>query len=176
MAYSNKNWNDSLDELLAKLNNGDFVDQSVNEFAKTVNKTTSTQSSAGTSSRYTSTTYRSVVPHVNRTVESTNYPSRYLHVVNCMENISYGKYPASKKDGYSQCISRYLEECKNHSNNLKSVEEMVNSDMADYKARVNAATVDGFLQGYYDALLMVKKLLYNSKLSRLQVLTNKVSR
>lgn len=173
---NNKSWNDSLDELLAKLNNGDFVDQSVREFAKTVSNTTSGYTSSGTSSRYTSSTYRSVIPHVNRTIESTNYASRYLQVVTCMENIVYGKYPTSKKDGYQQCISRYIEECKNHSNNLKFVEESVTKDMNEYKAKVSAATVDGFLQGYYDALLMVKKLLYNSKLARLQVLTNKVSR
>jgi hypothetical protein len=175
MAVNNKSWNDSLDELLAKLNNGDFVDQSVNEFARTVSSTTST-ASGGTNSRYTSATYRSVIPHVNRTIESTNYASRYLQVVTCMENIVYGKYPASKKDGYQQCILRYIEECKNHSNNLKVVEQSVNNDMSEYKAKVSTATVDGFLQGYYDALLMVKKLLYNSKLARLQVLTNKVSR
>ena len=173
---TNKSWNDSLDELLAKLNNGDFVDQSVREFAKTVSNTTSAYTSGGTSSRYTSATYRSVIPHVNRMIESSSYASRYLQVVTCMENIVYGKYPASKKDGYSQCIARYIEECKNHSSNLKVVEESVTKDMNEYKAKVNSVTVDGFLQGYYDALLMVKKLLYNSKLARLQVLTNKVSR
>ena len=42
----------------------------------------------------------------------------------------------------------------------------------DIKSRT--VTVDGFTQGYYDALLMVRKVLSNSKLARLRELSNKL--
>ena len=175
-----KNWNDSLDDLLEKLSNGDFVDQSINEFEKTVNQTTASytdQSAAAKTKRsYKTASYRTVLPHVNRTKESMNYPSRYLQVITCLENIVYDSYPEGKKAGYQAAISRYIEEVKANSANLKPVEAEVEADMKEYKEKVNSSNTDEYLQGYYDALLQIKKLIYNSKLSRLQVLTNKVSK
>ena len=34
---SNKTWNESLDEMLAKLNNGEFANQSIKDFEKAIN-------------------------------------------------------------------------------------------------------------------------------------------
>ncbi len=188
---TNQSWNDSLDEMLEKLNNGDFVDQSISEFEKTItqsNRTSTSYSSYGSNGSYrtnstasskttsSKNSYSSVVPHIDRNVESATYPSRYLQVITCLENIVYDRYPYEKQEGYQSCINYYIELVKSNNNNLKPVEQEVENSLKEYKQRTSGATVDGFLQGYYDALLMVKKCLYNSKLARLQVLSNRVSK
>ncbi len=184
-----ESWNDSLDEMLEKLNNGDFTDQSISEFEKTINQTNRvntsyssygsngsyrTNSTANTASAKNS--YSSVVPYIDRNTESATYPSRYLQVITCLENIVYDHYPDDKQEGYTSCIKYFIELVKSNNHNLKPVEQEVDNSLKEYKQRTTGANVDGFLQGYYDALLMVKKCLYNSKLARLQVLSNRVSK
>jgi len=171
-----KDWNTSLDEMLRKLSNGDFVDQSLHEFEQTLSKATnnSRTNKTSTSSSYQSTTYKTVVPHVDKSIESATYPSRYDHVINCLEHIVYDRYPSSKKDGYVACINFYRGEVQSNSTNLKPVENRVVSDMGEYKLKVKGVTADGYLLGYYDALLMIKRILFNSKLSRLQALSNRI--
>jgi hypothetical protein len=48
--------------------------------------------------------------------------------------------------------------------------------MADYKNKVRTSNTDDYLRGYYDALLMVKKILNNSRMAKLAELANKVGR
>lgn len=172
---SEKPWSESLDEMLAKLNNGDFVDQSLYEFEQTISDSVlGTQKTAKRANLYSTTNYRTVVPHINREVENAKYSSRYLHIVNCLENIVYHKYPESKKEGYQKAINYYLEEIKKHQNSLKAFDQQVSIDMATYKTKVRTSNTDDYLRGYYDALLMVKKILNNSKLAKLAELANKV--
>ncbi len=175
----NKSWNDSLDEMLSKLNNGDYIDQSVNEFKKGVDDTVigvrKTVNKNGKTSYTTSNSvYKIVVPHINRTIENTKYSSRYHQVISCLENIQYDNYPYDKKEGYDACIEKYINDVKTHQNSFKAIDQQIDSDMKEYKSKVKASNVDAYLQGYYDALLMVKKVLNNSKLARLQELANKV--
>ncbi|NLZ74930.1 MAG: hypothetical protein GX914_00325 [Erysipelotrichia bacterium] len=175
---SEKPWSESLDEMLAKLNNGDFVDQSLYEFEKTINDSVlgSQKKTTKRGNVYSTTNYKTVVPHINRTVENAKYSSRYLHIVNCLENIVYDKYPESKKEGYQKAVGYYLEEIKKHQNSLKAFDQQVNVDMATYKNKVRTSNTDDYLRGYYDALLMVKKILNNSKLAKLAELANKVGK
>lgn len=167
-----------MDEMLAKLNNGDFVDQSLYEFEKTINDSVlgARYQSTRKGSTYSTTNYKTVVPHIDRAVENAKYSSRYLHIVNCLENIVYHRYPESKKDGYQKAISYYLEEIKKHQSSLKAFDIQVSEDMAAYKNRVRSSNTDDYLRGYYDALLMVKKILNNSKLAKLAELANKVGK
>ena len=167
-----KDWYSSLDDLILKLNSGDFIDQSLNEFKKTVNTTVSSQGSS-TQTKKTSGIYKEVLPRINRTVESTNYGSRYKQITACLEKIEYGNYNSEKQNGYKQCISAYLNELYN-STDLKTLESRINSEMSEYKKKVGSQQLDNFLIGYYDALLMVKKVFYNSKLARMQELSSKV--
>ena len=170
---SEKDWYSSLDDLILKLNSGDFVDQSLNEFKKTVNKTVEVVNSSTTTSKKTSGVYSEALPRINRTVESTSYPSRYQQITTCLEKIEYGNYNAEKQNGYKQCVKVYLDELYNGAD-LKALETRINSDMSEYKKKVKSQQEDNFLKGYYDALLMVKKVFYNSKLARMQELANKV--
>lgn len=175
----NKSWNDSLDEMLTKLNNGDYIDQSVNEFKRGVDDTViGVRKTVGKNGNTTYTTnsnvYKVVVPHINRTIENTKYPSRYQQVLTCLENIQYDQYPDDKKQGYQSCINKYIDDVKNHQNSFKALDLQIDRDMREYKSKVKTSNVDAYLQGYYDALLMIKKVLNNSKLARLQELANKV--
>ena len=61
-----------------------------------------------------------------------------------------------------------------HSRDLQPVEVQVNSDINTCASKLREVTVDGYTQGYYDALLMVKKVLFNSKLARLREISNKL--
>lgn len=174
---SNKTWNESLDEMLAKLNNGEFVDQSLNEFEKTINDTVLGQKNKKNSySSFSTTNYKTVVPHIDRKVENAAYSSRYDQILSCLENIIYDNYPAEKQDGYKQAINYYIEEVKKYQNDLKALEEQVKNDLNTYKAKVRSTNVDAFLTGYYDALLMVKKIMNNSRLARLSELNNKIGK
>ena len=57
---------------------------------------------------------------------------------------------------------------------MRKVEQMVVDDLSTCMSKMRTVTVDGYTQGYYDALGMVKKVLYNSKLARLRELSNKL--
>lgn len=171
----NKSWNEKLDEMLADLNDGNFVDQSINEFEKVVDDTVMSVKKATRSGSTVNvkTTYKNAVPHVNRTIEASNYTSRYSQVVTCLENIVYNNYPSEKRAGYQQCIDQYLNEIHG-TNSLKQLDNQIIEEMKVYKQKVKNTEVDDFLKGYYDALLMVKKTLNASRLARLQELANKV--
>lgn len=174
----NKSWNEKLDEMLADLNEGNYVDQSIDEFEQTIDDNVlsvkrATRRSYNTTATNVKNTYRNVVPHINRTVEATNYPTRYAQITTCLENIVYNNYPEEKKAGYNQCIQHYLDMV--HScQSLKDVDITIVDEMKEYKAKVKTTEEDDFLRGYYDALLMVKKVLNASRLARLQELANKV--
>ena len=167
---------DPLDELLEKLNSGDFVDQSMHEFSNTVNDTVRGYNNArkrtGTSSRYTRSTYSTVRPRIKADVEVASFSSRYDQIIASLSNIVYDNYPQGKRDGYQQAIDRYIELTKQYKNNLLHVEEQVTDDLLTCSQKMNTITIDGYTQGYYDALTMVKKVLHNSKLALLRELSN----
>lgn len=173
-----KVYSDPLDELLDKLSNGDFVDQSVHEFNETVNDTVKgyqdSKRSKGTARSYTRSTYSTKKPVIIAAVETAQYDSRYDQVIACLSNLDFTGYAAGKKDGYQQAIDRYLELVKEHGKDLRKVEIMVSDDLSTCLTKMRSVTVDGYTQGYYDALGMVKKVLYNSKLARLRELSNKL--
>ena len=173
-----KVYSDPLDELLDKLNNGDFVDQSVHEFNETVNETVQgyqeTKRSKGTARSYTRSTYSTKKPIIVGSVETASYDSRHEQILACLSNLDLTGYAAGKKDGYQQAIDRYIELVKENGNDMRKVEQMVVDDLSTCMSKMRTVTVDGYTQGYYDALGMVKKVLYNSKLARLRELSNKL--
>ena len=59
-----------------------------------------------------------------------------------------------------------------YKNNLLHFEQRVAADLNTSRQKMNTITIDGYTQGYYDALTMVKKVLHNSKLARLRELSN----
>ncbi len=179
MATRRKTYNsDPLDELLEKLNSGEFVDQSVYEFNETVNDTVKSyhdsRRSGGTKTRYQRATYSTVRPIIKPEIETADYNSRFQQCVTCLENQDYRGYPASKKDGYQEATNRYIGLIKDHPNDLRAVEQQCIQDSKTCQSKLRTVTVDGFTQGYYDALLMVRKVLSNSKLARLRELSNKL--
>ena len=177
MAKRQTNYSDPLDELLEKLNSGEFVDQSMHEFNEVVKDTVKNYDDVkrkGTSSRYTRSTYATLKPTIMPEFETKTYTSRYEQVTTCLNNLSYNNYPQGKKDGYVEAIRRYLEMIDSHSKDLQPVEIQVNSDINTCQSKLREVTVDGYTQGYYDALLMVKKVLFNSKLARLREISNRL--
>ena len=162
---------DPLDELLEKLNSGDFVDQSMHEFSNTVKGYNDSKRKRGTNS-YTRSTYSTVRPRIKSDVEVASFSSRYDQIVASLSNIVYDNYAAGKKDGYEEAIKRYLEMVQQYKNNLLHVEQRVAADLNTCRQKMNTITIDGYTQGYYDALTMVKKVLHNSKLARLRELSN----
>ena len=60
---------DPLDELLEKLNSGDFVDQSMHEFSNTVKGYSDSKRKRGTTNSYTRSTYSTVRPRIKSDVE-----------------------------------------------------------------------------------------------------------
>lgn len=172
-------WEDSLDDILTRFKNGEYENQSANDFEKMVNNATG-QTQPYITTRYTTayssnTTKKVFIPYVNRIIENSTYKTRYEHVMNCFDNVVFNNYPDDKKQGYLKCLERYKEEVYANSGNLKPVEQMVVNDITTYKTKVSGPTVEGFLMGYYDCLLMVKKVLNSTKLARLQLVNSKVS-
>ena len=175
MANRKYNYNsDPLDELLEKLNSGDFADQSMHEFSNTVKGYNTSKRSRGTSGSYTRSTYSTVRPRIKADVEVASFNSRYEQIIASLSNIVYDNYASGKKDGYQQAIDRYIELVKENGNDMRKVEQMVVDDLSTCMSKMRTVTVDGYTQGYYDALGMVKKVLYNSKLARLRELSNKL--
>jgi len=177
MAKRNTYYSDPLDELLEKLNSGEFVDQSMHEFHEVVRDTVKTYDDVrrkGTSSRYTRSTYATLKPTIEPEFETKVYSSRYEQVTTCLAHLSYNNYPQGKKDGYEEAIRRYQEMIDSNSKDLHPVEVQVNSDINTCQSKLREVTVDGYTQGYYDALLMVKKVLFNSKLARLREISNRL--
>ena len=178
MATRKKNYTDPLDELLDRLNSGDLVDQSVYEFNETVNDTVksyqNSRRSSGTRTRYQRATYSTVRPVIKPEYETADYSSRYQQCLACLQNQDYTGYPASKKDGYNEAINRYIELIEQNEKDLRPVEKQCDEDTKTCRSKMKTVTIDGFTQGYYDALLMIKKILTNSRLARLRELSNKL--
>lgn len=114
------------------------------------------------------------VPYVEPMVEKTIYNSRYSQFVKCLQNIIYGNYPQEKKNGYVSAIDRYLTLANNNPKNFKILDEQIEKDFQDYKQRVSGSP-DAYLSGCFDALCLIKKLLYQSKIARFQELASKTS-
>ena len=178
MATNRKNTynSDPLDELLNKLNSGDFMDQSIYEFSEVVNDTVQNyhQTKTTKGKNVQRTTYAAVKPTIKPSVETATFASRYEQVMACLDNISFTGYSAEKKEGYQAAINRYRELAEKTPSNLLPLENSINSDITTSQRKIRTSTVDPYLSGYYDALLMVKKILFNSKLARLRVLSNKL--
>ena len=173
-----KVYSDPLDELLDKLSSGDFIDQSVHEFNETVNDTVKgyqeSKRTKGTAGSYTRSTYSTKKPIIVPAIETASYESRHEQVIACLSNLDFTGYATGKRDGYQQAITRYIELVNENEKDLRKVEIMVVDDISVCMSKMRSVTVDGYTQGYYDALGMVKKVLYNSKLARLRELSNKL--
>ena len=168
------NYTDPLDEILDKLNSGSFTDQSPYEFTETVKSYTQNKK-ARTTTAYKRNLYSTVKPVIKGAVETANYDSRYQQVTECLNNIDYSGYSDEKAEGYRQGIQRYLELISQNVMDLRPVETQVAGDISTCQAKLKSTTVDNFFMGYYDSLLMVKKVLFNSKIARLRELSNKLS-
>ena len=177
MATRRNNYtSDPLDELLNKLNSGDFMDQSVYEFSEVVNDTVKGyhQTKTTRGKNVARTTYSVTKPTIKPEVETANFASRYDQVISCMDNISYTGYAAEKKEGYQSAVTRYREMVEKTPANLMSLENSVNQDIVTCQRKIRTSSVDNYMSGYYDGLMMVKKILFNSKLARLRDLSNKL--
>ncbi|MBQ1877183.1 MAG: hypothetical protein II161_00050 [Erysipelotrichaceae bacterium] len=173
MPQKNRNYSDPLDELLDKLTSGYYVDQSVNEFSSTVNDTVKNyQRARPNPSAARRTAYKEVKPKVIPSVDTATYESRYAQVTTCLNNIDFTGYSDEKIDGYKQAISRYLELIENNKMDLRPVEDQVNSDYLALRKQIKLSNAEPYLFGYYDASMMVKKVIFNSKLARLRELSN----
>lgn len=114
------------------------------------------------------------VPYVEPMVEKTIFNSRYTQFVKCLQSIIYGNYPQEKKNGYVSAIERYLSLANNNPKNFRVLDEQIEKDFQDYKQRVSG-NPDAYLSGCFDALCLIKKLLYQSKIARFQELASKTS-
>ncbi len=168
--------NDPLDELLDKLNSGNFTDQSIHEFSEVINDTVKSyrQTKTTRGKNYQRTTYSTVKPTIKANVETASYNSRYEQIMACLENISYVGYGNEKKEGYQGAINRYHELVKESPSDLRKLEIDINDDINTCQSKMRSSTLDAYTQGYYDALLMIKKIFFNSKLARLRELSNKL--
>lgn len=178
MATRKKNTysSDPLDELLDKLNSGDFIDQSIYEFSEVINDTVQNYHETKTTKgkNVARTSYATTKPIIKPEVETATFKSRYDQVVSCLENISYTNYAQDKKEGYQAAIARYREAVDKTPNNMMDLERSIVDDISTCQRKIRTSTYDGYMSGYYDALLMVKKILFNSKLARLRELSNKL--
>lgn len=168
--------NDPLDELLDKLNSGDFMDQSIHEFSEVINDTVKSYRKARTTrgKNYQKTTYSTIKPIIRADVETASFDSRHEQVLACLDNITYVGYGNEKKAGYQAALSRYRELVEKNPSYLKDLELDVNDDINTCQSKMRKQSLDSYTQGYYDALLMIKKILFNSKLARLRELSNKL--
>ncbi|MGN1398425.1 MAG: hypothetical protein ACI4WG_00270 [Erysipelotrichaceae bacterium] len=174
---NNKTWNESLDEMLAKLNNGEFVNQSINDFEKAINDSVyGTKYKTNSYKGYSTTNYRTVQPYVNKAIDNTKYDSRYQQIKQCLSNIEFENYPDEKRAGYQQALDYYLAETDKYNDNLKLLEAEIKNDINTYRSKVRSSNVDSFLLGYYDGLQMVKKIINNSKNARFAELNNKIGK
>ncbi len=167
---------DPLDELLSKLNSGDFTDQSIYEFSEVVNDTVQNyhQTKTTRGKNVARTTYTTTKPIIKPEVETASFASRYDQVISCLDNISYTGYASEKKEGYQSAIARYREMVEKTPRNLLSLEVSINTDINTCQRKIRTSSVDSYMSGYYDALLMIKKILFNSKLARLRELSNRL--
>jgi hypothetical protein len=180
MAEKNKtNWSDSLDDMLEKVTDGAFVNSSLNEFEKVVNdalknqpsgSTTSSKSTADAYSAKAKTSYTETKPLINNMYESSDYASRYDQIDNCLHNITYpANYDSEKAAGHKAAVQQYSNLLPANQMDLRPVEEQLAADILTCQKKL--VRPEPYLQGYYDALLLIRKVFYASKLARLQELS-----
>ena len=174
---NNKTWNESLDEMLAKLNNGEFANQSIKDFEKAINDSVyGSKYKSSSNKSYSSTNYRQTQPYIKKSIDNTKYDSRYQQITQCLSNIEFENYSDEKKAGYQQALDYYLSQTDKYRDNLKLLEAEIKNDLSTYKSKVRSSNVDNFLLGYFDGLQMIKKVINNSKNDRFAELNNKIGK
>ncbi len=168
MSNREKDWTTDLDELFSSWEDSVSIK---------VTTDTATRVQYGDTLRRKTyeTTVSSIMPYVNSTIENTYFKSRYSHFTTWINNLNYTGYPDEKRNGFVSCIGRYMELANNNKNNFKVLDNQITSDFTEYSKEVKNSSADNFLLGYYDALLIIKRVLYQSRLVRYQELTNKIS-
>ncbi len=175
MASDPKNYStEPLDEMLEDLLSGAFNGQTLNEFHDTVLGNNQTRQKTHTSSQ--SATYNTIKPTIDAATEAANYDKRYDQVIAYLNNIDYGDYPQEKIDGYQPAIDKYIALVEKYPNDLRPVEEQLTVDIKSGNSAIRKAPDDNYAKGYYEALLMVRKVLRSSKQAKLRELSYKVNR
>ena len=160
-------WTTALEDMLSEINYSVYIRTGTDTVKRrTTNARTAT--SIPISSYQTN-----VTPFVNTTIENTYFKTRYSHFSTWINNLNYSNYPDEKKNGFATAIRRYLELADNNRYNFKVLDQQIIKDFNEYNTKVSASNADAYLRGYYDALTIIKKVLYQSKLMRFQELTNK---
>jgi len=121
------------------------------------------------------TSYTEVKPMIETTYENAPYGSRYDQVDNCLRHITYpASYDAEKSDGHKAAVQQYLQLLPNNKTDLRPVEKQLADDILTCQRKLTRP--EPYLQGYYDALLLMRKIFYTAKLARLQELSNMMRR
>ncbi len=167
-------WSDSLDDMLTKLNDGAFSNSSLNEFSKVVNDTLGNphivRPSADAYASKAATSYTETKPLIESQYEDSLYGSRYDQVDNCLRHLVYPtNYNSDKAAGHKAAVSQYLQLIGPARSDLRPVEKRLADDILTCQQKL--IHPEPYIQGYYDALLLIRKIFYNSKLARLQELS-----
>lgn len=162
---------DFIDQLFDRLQSGDFVNKTVNEFGNEVKNTIDRS--------VKNQGYDNIQDMVSSAIKSKpsekpgagdNYPNRndfknrYEYLIGSLQNVHYdSRYRGFYRDGHQEAIKKCVSYLHEKRINLDEIEDYITDEIHEYR-RSRRKKRDKYLDGYLDGLMLFKDKLADSKL------------
>ena len=110
----------------------------------------------------TSRVYRSDSDN-NNNEQLIIYDNRYKTFTTALNSIELSSYDEQKKQGFEQCLEKYIKIANNNSKNLDVIYENLEVDLQECNNKIKEDANNFFIIGYQDCLKIIDYFLKESK-------------
>ena len=110
----------------------------------------------------TSRVYRSDSDN-NNNEQLIIYDNRYKTFTTALNSIELSSYDEQKKQGFEQCLEKYIKIASNNSKNLDVIYENLEVDLQECNNKIKEDANNFFIIGYQDCLKIIDYFLQESK-------------
>ena len=111
----------------------------------------------------TSRVYRSNSSDNNNNEQLIIYDNRYKTFTTALNSIELSSYDEQKKQGFEQCLEKYIKIANNNSKNLDVIYENLEVDLQECNNKIKEDANNFFIIGYQDCLKIIDYFLQESK-------------
>ena len=111
----------------------------------------------------TSRVYRSDSSDNNNNEQLIIYDNRYKTFTTALNSIELSSYDEQKKQGFEQCLEKYIKIANNNSKNLDVIYENLEVDLQECNNKIKEDANNFFIIGYQDCLKIIDYFLQESK-------------
>ncbi|MEA5026634.1 MAG: hypothetical protein VB012_03125 [Erysipelotrichaceae bacterium] len=167
---SKRNDDDFFDQLFTRLQDGDFINKTVNDFGKeiknTVNRSIKNQGYDNFSDMVNSTIRAQPAekPSAGEPLKQhVDYQNRYEFLVDSLQFVKYDpRYRGYYRDGHQEAIQKCVSWLSDSNNDFDGTEDYIEKEIQTFLRR-QRRNRDKFIEGYLDGLHLFKDELNKSK-------------